>query len=804
MRDEAKVPRRTIRADRKSPARRAAFLGELRTDRHFRWILVLYLAVVAVIISYTAAAIAHERGSALIINIASRQRALAERYVKDVVLVTDGVRADPLDDADQLLANAEALLRGGDVIAVHGADEETVIPPASDDPDVIAKLTQERRLIERLIETGDDLLQLDRSDPAFHAQLLELRVAGALVTSVSNDAVGTMTQDAEAAFGRLVFIGSGLGIVGAIAAIMMGLLMRRAGARRASQFRSLVHNASDLITVVNVRGVIEYQSPSSERLVGIGADRLVGKPLGDLVHPDDREYVDALLVNGQAQPGAVLVGEFRMLHSDGSTRHVDAIVSNLVTDPTVGGLVFNTRDVTDRKMLEEELERRAFFDSLTGLPNRAVFRDRLDHALARSARVNDALAVLLLDLDGFKLVNDSLGHDAGDELLVAVGGRIQACSRAGDTVARLGGDEFAILLEDAASEESAVALAGRLLEALASPFDVRGREVFIGASIGVTLHVGAAGLPDELIRNADAAMYAAKGGGKGRWAVFQPAMHRRTLEFFEMQADLQRALVRGEFVLHYQPIVDLATGKVQGVEALARWLHPTRGLIMPGGFIPVAEETGMMVPLGVWVLGEACRQSKDWRDRFPEAAVSMSVNLSTRQLLEPDLISRVAQILAESALDPGTLILEITEGSLMQDVGQTAAKLYALKELGIRLALDDFGTGSSSLGYLRQFPIDVLKIDKSFVDGIGEEGSDATALIRAIIQLARTLRLGTVAEGIESSEQLAELRRAGCDFGQGYLFAKPLAAEDIQDVLRRGEVYLGGALSEIDPPSRVP
>jgi diguanylate cyclase (GGDEF)-like protein/PAS domain S-box-containing protein len=800
MSEGAWTPGRTPRADETHSVRRTSFLGERRTDRRFRWILALYLIVTASIISYTAGAIADQRGSALIINIAARQRALAERYVKDVVLVTDGIQADPSDDAEQLLTNANALLVGGDVIAVHGADAEIVIPTASEDPAVIAKLEQEQTLIERLTALGHDVMQLDPSDPMFGDKLLELRVAGALVTSVSNDAVGKMTQDAEAAFSHLVLIGIALGIIGAIAAITMGMLMRRAGTQRASQFRSLVHNASDLITVVDATGIIKYQSPSSERLVGIGPDRLVGSHLRDLVLPDDREYFDALLLNGQARSGAVVTGEFRVLHADGSSRHVDTIVSNLMADTTVGGLVFNTRDMTERRMLEEQLEHRAFFDSLTGLPNRAVFRDRLDHAIARSARDDDVLAVLLLDLDRFKFVNDSLGHDAGDELLVAVGSRIQDCSRSSDTVARLGGDEFAILIEDAASEEVAMALGDRLLEALTSPFEVRGREVFIGASIGVALHTGESGQPNELIRNADTAMYAAKGAGKGRCVVFQPAMHQRTLEFFEVQADLQRALVRGEFVLHYQPIVDLATGQLTGVEALVRWLHPTQGLIMPGGFIPVAEETGMIVPLGVWVLGEACRQAGEWCDRFPEtSAISMSVNLSMRQLLEPDLVPRIAEVLAETSLDHGQLILEITEGSLLQDVGETAEKLGALKELGARLALDDFGTGSSSLGHLRHFPIDVLKIDKSFVDGLGDEGSDASALVRAIIELARTLRLTTVGEGIETADQLTELQLAGCDLGQGYLFAKPLAREDLEKMLRTGDVFLRSAL---EVPSR--
>jgi len=800
MSDQAAQSTRTPLAGRYSAGQRISFLGARRTDRRFRWILTLYLIVTAVIISYTAGAIAQQRGSALIINIASRQRALAERYVKDIVLVTQGIQADPVDDAAQLLTNADALLTGGDVIAVHGADAEVVIPPASSDRGVIAKLKQEQILIERLIRTGDEVLQLDPSGDAFDARLLNLRVAGALVTSVSNDAVGKMTQNAEDAFSRLVLMGIGLGIIGAIAAITMGVLMRRAGAHRASQFRSLVHNASDLITVVDGSGIIKYQSPSSQQLVGLGPDRLIGTALRDLVLSYDRDSFDKLLASGQSRTDAVMTGEFRMRHADGSSRHVDTIVSNLMADTTVGGLVFNTRDVTDRRMLEEQLEQRAFFDSLTGLPNRAVFRDRLDHALAKSARRGDGLAVLLLDLDRFKFVNDSLGHDAGDELLVAVGRRIQQCTRSSDTAARLGGDEFAILVEDAASEETAVALAGRLLEALTSPFQVRGREVFIGGSIGIALDVGASGQPDDLIRNADTAMYAAKGAGKGRFVVFQPTMHQRTLQFFEVQADLQRALVRGEFILHYQPIVDLESCTLRGVEALVRWRHPTQGLIMPGGFIPVAEETGLIVPLGVWVLGEACRQAAEWRERFPEtAAMSMSVNLSMRQLLEPDLVPRVAEVLAEVDLDPRRLTLEITEGSLLEEVGETAAKLGALKGLGARLALDDFGTGSSSLGHLRQFPIDVLKIDKSFVDGLGDEGSDASALVRAILELARTLHLTTVAEGIESSHQLAELRSAGCNLGQGYLFAKPLPREDLEEILRAGTVFLPSG-SEV--PSR--
>jgi diguanylate cyclase (GGDEF)-like protein/PAS domain S-box-containing protein len=770
--------------------KRSGFLGRLRSEGRLRWIIAVYLAVVAGITWYTAQAVGDERDSALIVNIASRQRALAERYVKDVILVVEGYQADPADDAAQLRANAEALLHGGEVVTVRGADEEITIEAIAD-PTVVAKLELEQEVIGELIDIGDTLMLMDPSSPKFEDHILDLRVGGALVTSVSNDAVGEMTLQSQASVHRLVTIGIGLGVFGAVVAVGMGLLMRRAGARRTAQFRSLVHHASDLITVVDGDGRILYQSPSSEPLMGIAADALLGTRLEKLVVTEDRPLLEGILADAAAQSGAAVTGGFRVRNSDGSNRDVDVIVSNLLDDPSVRGLVVNARDVTERSRLEAELERRALFDSLTGLPNRAVFRDRLEHALARTARRPETLAVLLLDLDGFKLVNDSLGHDAGDELLVVLGGRVAGCARSSDTVARLGGDEFAILLEDAVSEESALALAERILAAMKQPFEVRGREVFVSASVGIALDDGSAAQPDNLIRNADTAMYAAKADGKGKCVVFQPAMHRRTLEFFEVQADLRRALIRGEFTLHYQPIVDFQTGRIEGLEALVRWNHPTRGLVMPGGFIPVAEEAGMIVPLGVWVLGEACRQTAEWRRRIGSAAdLWISVNLSTRQLFEPDLIERVVEVLRESTLDPSALVLEITEGALMQDMEQTSFKLHALKGVGARLALDDFGTGSSSLGHLRRFPIDILKIDKSFVDGVAEPESEAAALVRAILELARTLRLATVAEGIELPQQHEQLAAAGCDWAQGYLFAKPMPPEQLEEILREGRSLL--------------
>jgi diguanylate cyclase (GGDEF)-like protein/PAS domain S-box-containing protein len=756
-------------------------------ERRLAGIVVLYLVLIAGIVGYNAREMAHERGAALIVNVAARQRALAERYVKDAILDAEGVQADPGDDATQLLANADALQLGGDVIAVQGADSTVHIPPASDDPRVIAKLDAERRLIEKMIASGEALLQMSPADPRFATQLLDLRVAGAQVASISNDAVGQMTADTEAGFARLVVVGITLGVFGAIAAIAMGLLLRRAGAQRSAQFRSLVHNASDLITVVGVQGGVRYQSPSASKLVGVASETLLGTNYLDIVDPDDRPHLDVVLAGLVGSPGGSTTAEYRVSHTDGSSRFVESIVSNLLDDPSVKGLVLNTRDVTERKNLEEELAHQAFHDSLTGLSNRAVFRDRLDHALSRSLRHEQSLAVLLLDLDSFKTVNDSLGHDVGDELLVAVGARIGRCARSSDTVARLGGDEFVVLLEEDVDETRSRSVATRMLNVLAAPFDVSDREVFIGASVGIAVSDGGSVDADELIRNADTAMYAAKAAGRGRYEIFQPAMHVRALERFEVQADLRRALDRTEFRLQYQPIVDFATGAIQGVEALIRWMHPSRGLLPPGDFIEAAEETGLIVPMGMWVLDEACRQTAAWRDEHPQASgLWVSVNLSTRQLLEPDLVARVREVLERSGLDPSALVLEITEGSLLQGVGETVEKLRDLKALGIRLAIDDFGTGSSSLGHLRRFPIDVLKIDKSFVDEVATSGSEGPALVRAIVDLAKTLQLETVAEGIEEIEQLTELRSAGCLSGQGFLFARPLQPDAIGPLLQRG------------------
>ena len=771
-----RVPRRA--------SRRFPILGDVRLDRKFGWILAVFLVLMGIIVGYNAKATKDQRNTALIVNVAARQRALAERYIKDVLLKAEGERADPAQDAQQLQRNAAALLHGGQVVAVQGADELVRIPAYHGSWKVVAKLGEEQRLLTKLIGVGHELLRTGPASSTFSAQILELRVIGAQLSSISSDAVGEITNAAQASLDRLVRVGVALGLLAALAAVAMGLLLRRAGAQQAAQFRSLVTNASDLITVLSMDGRIQYVSPSLDRVLGRRAHDLVGTTLSGSIHPEDAPHADVVFREVAQSANSTAKVEFRMEHADGSWRCIESTVTNLTDDPTVQGVVLNSRDITDRKGLEEELTHQAFHDSLTGLANRALFRDRLEHALARAGRYGTEVGVLFLDLDSFKTINDSLGHDAGDELLVAVGERLVEQCRASDTVARLGGDEFAILLEDDVDEASARTAAERIAEMLRSPFVVQGTEVFVTGSIGIAMKGMEKGEVDELLRNADVAMYVAKGRARGQFELFQPSMYERVVRYQEMQVDLQRGFEREEFFVHYQPILDLATGRLLAVEALARWNHPTRGVVMPSEFIPVAEETGLIVPIGAWVLREACRQAKEWQSRFRiTPPLAISVNLSPRQLHEPDLVARVKQILEETGLNPRTLILEITETGLMRDVEQTAQQLRQLRELGLRLAIDDFGTGSSSLGHLRRFPIDVLKIDRSFVETMAANAPQGRALIRAIVDLAQTLQLDTVAEGIERPSQMADLQAIGCQSGQGFYFAEPQGPEALEELL---------------------
>jgi diguanylate cyclase (GGDEF)-like protein len=445
----------------------------------------------------------------------------------------------------------------------------------------------------------------------------------------------------------------------------------------------------------------------------------------------------------------------------------------------------------------EETVHQALHDSLTGLPNRSLFLDRMRHALARAERAEVPVAVLFCDLDGFKTVNDSLGHRTGDRLLVLVAERLAGCLRPADTIARLGGDEFAVLLEELREPGDAARAAQRLLDALEAPFDLRGREFYISASIGIAPGTEEA---ETLLRDADLAMYRAKGRGKGRYAVYEPSMHTAIVERLELEVDLKRALERDELAVVYQPIFSLVDGTVTGVEALVRWNHPTRGTVLPESFVPLAEESGLIAELGRWVLRKACHQGALWRAKYPgHPGLGVGVNISGAQLREPGLVHEVADALAHSQLDATGLTLEITETALMESFDKAIEQIDALKGLGVDLAIDDFGTGYSSLRYLRRLPLDVMKVEKSFVDGIGRPGEEP-ALLRAIVDLADIFGLRVVAEGIERPEQRERLVELGCELGQGHLLSEPLEPADADALLLRVGL-LGGGTSEAPAPS---
>ncbi|HUH06575.1 MAG TPA: EAL domain-containing protein [Egibacteraceae bacterium] len=553
---------------------------------------------------------------------------------------------------------------------------------------------------------------------------------------------------------------------------------RAALADSEARFRSLVHKATDIVTVVDVDGAVTYESSAVEQVLGYSSRDRAGSNAFEYVHPGDRERAQRLFAETVRSPDGYRRAELRLRHADGSWRWMDVQLTNLLTHASVGGVVLNQRDVTERKVLEEELRRQALHDPLTGLPNRVLFRDRIVRELRRRRRDDGGLAVLFVDLDNFKGVNDQLGHDAGDLLLASVARRLTESLRPGDTAARLGGDEFGFLLEHVRSTADAEAAAERILACLKAPFVVGGREVFVGASIGVALSEGAGGV-ESLLRNADFAMYMAKSRGRRRYEVFDTDLHDRQAERFALEVELRRAVERDEFMVQYQPIADLATGEVLGTEILLRWTHPSRGLLLPGHFIPVAEDVGLIVPMGSWVLAEACRQASAWREALAVAQdLSMSVNVSAKQLAQQALVTEVEEALASSGLPPGALTLEITESAAMQDVDGVIARLNQLRDLGVQIALDDFGVGFSSLSYLRRLPIDVLKIDRSFVDRLDEE-TESEALIAAVVTLGRTLGLKTVAEGVEREAQLTRLRQMGCDMGQGTFFAPPMDADAV-------------------------
>ena len=689
--------------------------------------------------------------------------------------------------------------------------------------------------------------------------------------------------------------------------------LRRSGER----FQSLVQHAADVVFLVDAAGAIRYDSPAIERVLGYSTVERIGHFGGEYVHRDDLPRLAVAFAELLRTPGATTSMEARIRHADGRWRWCEAVVCNLLHEPSVASVVVNLADITEsraaeealrdrersfrvlfesnlhpmwvfdvetlaflevndaavrhygycraefltmaitdirpredvdpvvdrirkrtpdaeararrhrlkdgrvidveitsgplefagrsavlvavtdmteRKKLESQLRHQAYHDGLTGLANRARFLDRVEHALALRRQDGGSLAVLLLDIDGFKTVNDSLGHDAGDALLCGVASRLVGALLSGDTAARLGGDEFVVLVESVGGirGRDPEATVRRILADLARPFTVCGREIFAGASVGIVVG-GGGDRADELLRSADAAMYRAKAEQPGSYRVFQPSMHEAAVARLELHGRLRRAVEADEFIIHYQPIVSLTDGAMIGVEALVRWDDPVAGLVSPADFIGAAEETGLIVSIGDSVLRQACAQIAEWRAERPGLELSVSVNLSGRQLADAGLVATVRDILRESGVPAELLCLEITETVLMRESDSNLARLHDLKALGVRLAIDDFGTGYSSLSYLRQFPVDVLKIDKSFMDGVARD-VEGRSFVKAIVRLAQTLRIATVAEGVEDEAQLETLRRVGCDRAQGFLFARPQPAAELGAILRSGWPLATGEL----------
>lgn len=550
-----------------------------------------------------------------------------------------------------------------------------------------------------------------------------------------------------------------------------------------AHFRSLVQHSSDLTAVLDQNRQLMYVSPSIQSMLGYDAESLIGHALASILHADDHQVIDelaGLLLTRRVAPKQL---ELRARTADGEYKTLEVTLTDLRDEPSVGGIVMNAHDVTDRKALEQDLRHKVLHDDLTGIANRVLFRDRVDHALksSRNETRKTVSAVLFIDIDDFKTVNDGLGHDVGDELLKIIAFRLESFVRSGDTAARLGGDEFGVLLEELYSVEDILNASRRLLAILNEPVVFGRREITVTASVGVSL-LEEDITSEVLLRNADVAMYHAKQTGKNRVKFFDQEMYVSAFERLELKADLAHAVERNELSLHYQPIIAMSTGKLIGFEALMRWIHPTRKFVSPVSFIPLAEETGLIVSMGAWACNEAFTQLAEWRKKYP-AEVGMSVNVSPRQLDEENIVEIISNAITESGVDPSWITLELTESSGLDDMSRRD-RLLALRNLGCGIAADDFGTGFASYAALQQLPFTNVKIDRSLITGLSENDARAQAQVRSIVQMGHALGLTITAEGIEDSRQADALVSIGADKGQGYLFGRPAPAAEIEERLR--------------------
>jgi diguanylate cyclase (GGDEF)-like protein/PAS domain S-box-containing protein len=563
--------------------------------------------------------------------------------------------------------------------------------------------------------------------------------------------------------------------------------------RLSHRHEMVLKSAGEGIFGLDLDGNATFVNPAAARMTGWEAEELVERPQHEVLHhtkTDGSPYPrEECPIHAVLEDGITYSRDNEVFwKKDGTSFPVEYVSTPIRQEGEVVGAVVTFKDITERKVLEQQLHHQAFYDPLTGLPNRALFMERLQHASTRANRRDSRVTVLFVDLDDFKVINDSLGHIAGDQLLKAVAERVKACLRPEDTAARLGGDEFTILVEDVASVGEGVQIAERIAEVLQPPFTLDEQQVFTTASIGIVLSGPTHERAENLLRHADLAMYRAKHKGKARYEIFEPSMNHEALRRLRLENEIRGALERGEFRVYYQPVLTLDGGRISGAEALVRWEHPQRGLLLPEEFLPVAEETGLIAQIGEGVLRDACHQMRAWQQRYSTIPpLTVSVNLSPRQLFSPEL---VAEILAETEIDPGSLQLEITEGMLMGNGVRSASKtLRSLKELSIQLAVDDFGMGYSSLSYLKLFPVDFLKIDRSFIAGLGQDANGASKdaeIVSAMIELTHALGLEAIAEGVETTEQLTQLRNMRCDLAQGNYFSKPLPSEALS-------VLIGGA-----------
>ncbi|HEX2832481.1 MAG TPA: EAL domain-containing protein [Thermoanaerobaculia bacterium] len=641
---------------------------------------------------------------------------------------------------------------------------------------------------------------------AFNNLVADPRADGAHFANVHDLHAGVVTRigEPEHPFGVLValddrdreFALDEVEFLEAIANLTAAMLERgrvdRELAQTQQRFRSLVENSSDGILLVNDRGVIEYASPSTVRLLGRPDSELVAAKLTSLLHPDDVVKVNRNHSQLLTAFATSVHDEIRVKHANGSFRYMEAVAQNLLNDTAVNAIVINYRDITERRQAEQQLEHLAYHDTLTDLPNRFLFGDRLRHAVDQARRRQRGLAVLYLDLDRFKLVNDTLGHATGDHLLQAVARRLCDVVRTDDTVARLGGDEFALLLVDIEQPEDAGRVGTKLLESLRAPLAVGEHQLYATGSVGISIFPTDAEDAAGLLRNADAALYRAKELGRNNVQLFATSMNERYRKRLDIEQRLRRAIECDEFVLHYQPIVDSSSETIRTVEALVRWRLPDGRIAPPGEFISVAEETGLILPIGEWVLARACADLAEWRrSGMPELRVA--VNLSAHQIQQRQFVSFVADTITHAGLPPQAIELEVTESTAMQNLQWSLSVLDQLHSFGVRIAVDDFGTGQSSLAYLKRFPLHTLKIDREFLHDM--RGPSDAAILGSIIALGRSLGLYVVAEGIETAEELELLRHDSCDGLQGYLLGVPMPATEVPAFLRNFRFPADGVMN---------